>query len=106
MHRLLQLGEFAREVDAEPPLHGLLNVGGIHLTLDMRPGDAAQVHLERSTVMSIVIASMVTWSVQPWSVQWRSGSRPQTHLDVGAVLRLVLVSYSKLSQSEKAWRCD
>ena len=46
VHRLLQLGEFAREVDAEPPLHVLLNVGGIHLTLDMRPGDAAQVQAD------------------------------------------------------------
>ena len=46
VHRLLQLGEFAREVDAEPPLRVLLNVGGIHLALDMLASDAAQVHLE------------------------------------------------------------
>ena len=46
VHRLLQLGEFAREVDAEPPLHVPLNVSGIHLALDMLASDAAQVHLE------------------------------------------------------------
>ena len=46
IHRFLQLGEFAREVDAELPLHILLNVSGIHLALDMLPSDAAQVHLE------------------------------------------------------------
>ena len=46
VHRLLQLGEFSREVDAELPLHILLNVSGTHLALDMLPSDAAQVHLE------------------------------------------------------------
>ena len=46
LHRLLQLSEFSREVDAELPLHVLLNVSGTHLTLDMLPSDAAQVHLE------------------------------------------------------------
>ena len=56
VHRLLQLGEFAREVDAELALHGFLNVGGIHLALDMRPSDAAQVHLE-------CIGSACSWRV-------------------------------------------
>ena len=46
VHRLLQLGEFSREVDAELPLHVLLNVSGTHLALDMLLSDAAQVHLE------------------------------------------------------------
>ena len=46
VHRLLQRGEFSHEVDAELPLHVLLNVSGTHLALDMLPSDAAQVHLE------------------------------------------------------------
>jgi len=45
-HRLLQLCELSREVDAKPPLHGLLNVSGIHLALDMLPSNVAQEHLE------------------------------------------------------------
>ena len=48
-HWLLQLGEFAREVDAEPPLSVLLNVSSIHLALDMLASNAAQVHLEYIT---------------------------------------------------------
>ena len=46
IHRFLQLGKFASEVDAELPLYVLLNVSGTHLARDMLPSDAAQVHLE------------------------------------------------------------
>ena len=56
VHRLLQLSEFARDVDAKPPLHVHLNVRGIHLALNILPSNAAQVNLEYTAILSAAIA--------------------------------------------------
>ena len=49
-HWLLQLGEFARNIDAKLPLHVPLNISSVHLALDMLACDLAKVHLELNGV--------------------------------------------------------
>ena len=49
-HRLLQLGELVRHVEAKPPLHVFLNVRGVDLARDVLACNFAQVHLQSNTL--------------------------------------------------------